>query len=166
MTKNKRFTVEHIMFDGYCIFDNIDDKYYDYDKNDLNLLCDVLNELHEENYILKKKNKSLKEHNNKLLIKPFLTDILPEAIEIMSTNKKLEKENEKLSFQNSNLMKEVAEYSRKAKELEKKNNQLKQQLKDKEIEWLRNNTIWEQMPSSHVPRTTLSPNQQRKGDDE
>ena len=37
------------MFDGYCIFDNMNGKYYDYDKYDLNLLCNVLNELSNEN---------------------------------------------------------------------------------------------------------------------
>jgi len=58
--------------------------------------ADLLNELYEENYILKEKNKYLEEYNNKLLKKPFLTDILPNAIEIMNTNKKLENENEQL----------------------------------------------------------------------
>ena len=35
MTANKRFTVEHIIFDGYCIVDNTDGGYYAYDEQDL-----------------------------------------------------------------------------------------------------------------------------------
>lgn len=43
------------------------------------------------------------------------------------------------------------------KQLKKENEQLKKQLSDKEIEWLRDNTVWEQMPTnkSTVIKTTL-----------
>lgn len=59
MTENKRFSVKCIMFDGYCIYDAINDKYYDYDKNDLELLCNVLNELQDECEFLKTENEAL-----------------------------------------------------------------------------------------------------------
>ena len=49
MTANKRFTVEHIIFDGYCIVDNTDGGYYAYDEQDLKNLCETLNEFVEEN---------------------------------------------------------------------------------------------------------------------
>lgn len=49
MTTNKRFTVEHIIFDGYCIVDNTDGGYYAYDEQDLKNLCETLNEFVEEN---------------------------------------------------------------------------------------------------------------------
>lgn len=45
---------------------------------------------------LKKEIEHLREYNNKLLKKPLLTDILPNAIEIMAANTELEKENEQL----------------------------------------------------------------------
>lgn len=54
----ERFTVKHIMFDGWCIHDTINDKYYDYGKNDLELLCNRLNKLSDENKELKKKLES------------------------------------------------------------------------------------------------------------
>ena len=49
MTANKRFTVEHIIFDGYCIVDNTDGGYYAYEEQDLENLCETLNEFVEEN---------------------------------------------------------------------------------------------------------------------
>ena len=45
---------------------------------------------------LQKEIEHLREYNNKLLKKPLLTDILPNAIEIMAANTELEKENDKL----------------------------------------------------------------------
>lgn len=49
----KRFKVEKNIFDGYCIADNTIDGYYAYDKQDLERLCDSLNELNDENKQLK-----------------------------------------------------------------------------------------------------------------
>lgn len=51
------------------------------------------------------------------------------------------------------------------KDLEKENEQLKKQLRDKECEWLRNNTVWEQMPSSRksVTKTSLRLKPTKKG---
>ena len=51
---DKRFTVKNIMFDGDCIVDNTDGGYYTTDKQDLNNLCETLNELHEENERLRR----------------------------------------------------------------------------------------------------------------
>lgn len=53
MTTDKRFTVENIIFDGYCIVDNTDGGYYAYDEKDLENLCETLNELIEENQTYK-----------------------------------------------------------------------------------------------------------------
>ena len=49
----KRFTVKNIMFDGDSIVDNTDNGYFTGDKQDLENLCEVLNELYEENNLLK-----------------------------------------------------------------------------------------------------------------
>ena len=50
----KRFIVKNIMFDGDSIVDTIDSGYYTTDKQDLENLCKLLNELHEENQLLLK----------------------------------------------------------------------------------------------------------------
>ena len=52
-----RFTVKHIIFDGYCIVDNTTEGYYAYDKQDLQNLCKTLNELNDENEELKNRLK-------------------------------------------------------------------------------------------------------------
>lgn len=51
-------------------------------------------------------------------------------------------------------------------ENEQLRNELKQILNDNEIEWLRNNTVWEQMPSSKqtVTKSTLIKNNGDKND--
>ena len=51
----KRFRVEKQTFDGYCIVDNHFDGYYAYEKQDLEKLCETLNDLNDENKILKNK---------------------------------------------------------------------------------------------------------------
>ena len=50
------------------------------------------------------------------------------------------------------------EYEDALARLEEKNEQLKQIITDKEVEWLRDNTVWEQMPTSKptVTKTTLN----------
>ena len=53
----KRFKVEKNIFDGYCIVDSTIDGYYAYDKQDLERLCDSLNELNDENEQLKQELK-------------------------------------------------------------------------------------------------------------
>ena len=62
-----------------------------------------LNKLYEENERLKYDLEHKQEHINQLLKKPFLTDILPQAIEILATDKKLHEENDKLRRENSDL---------------------------------------------------------------
>ena len=49
MTEDKRFEVKNIIFDGYCIVDNTDGGYYAYEEQDLENLCETLNEFVEEN---------------------------------------------------------------------------------------------------------------------
>jgi hypothetical protein len=63
-------------------------------------LVELLNELHE-------KNEKLIEYNNKLMKQPLLFDVktIPNTMEIIEANSKLEKENEQLKT----TMKEVAE---------------------------------------------------------
>ena len=81
-----------------------------------------------------KENKQLKMENNslKLLVQNW------EALD--------EEKDEQLDRQNQAL-----------KKLVKENAQLKQLINDKEVEWLRNNTIWEQMPTSKrtITKTTF-----------
>lgn len=76
----KRFRVEKQIFDGYCIVDNTVDGYCAYEKQDLQRLCDSLNELADENEQLKKQIGNL-EHTR---------DFCAECCE------RLEKENEEL----------------------------------------------------------------------
>ena len=55
----KRFIVKNIMFDRDCIVDTTDESYYTTDKQDLENLCEVLNELADENEQLRKENQTL-----------------------------------------------------------------------------------------------------------
>jgi predicted Zn-dependent peptidase len=57
----KRFKVEKNIFDGYCIADSTIDGYYAYDKQDLERLCDSLNELVTKCYDLEEENDVLKQ---------------------------------------------------------------------------------------------------------
>ena len=57
----KRFCVEKQIFDGYCITDNHFKGYYAYEKQDLEKLCENLNDLYDENKQLKKQNQLLYE---------------------------------------------------------------------------------------------------------
>ena len=73
------------------------------------------------------------------------------------------KENKELRIQYNHIREQSNEFHRIAREnanrvgkLEKENEQLKQQLNDNEVEWLRNNTVWEQMPSSKRTFTKTS----------
>lgn len=90
-------------------------------------ICDKLNEIMEENRQLKMGINSLK-----LLVQNW------EALD--------EEKDEQLDRQNQAL-----------KKLVKENAQLKQLINDKEVEWLRNNTVWEQMPTNKrtVTKTTF-----------
>lgn len=66
----KRFKVEKVMFDGYCIVDDNVKEYYAYEKHDLERLCDSLNELVTNYHDLEKENEQLKQviaENEKLI---------------------------------------------------------------------------------------------------
>ena len=52
--------------------------------------------LKEENKRLRYRSKDLYDYNNQLLKKPRLTDVLPNAIEIIASNNELVEENERL----------------------------------------------------------------------
>ena len=57
----KRFIVKNIMFDGDCIVDTTDKGYYTTDKQDLENLCELLNEQHEQIQELIQSSKELEE---------------------------------------------------------------------------------------------------------
>ena len=59
----KRFRVEKQIFDGYCIVDNHFEGYYAYEKQDLEKLCETLNDLNDENEKLKKDCSNLIDDN-------------------------------------------------------------------------------------------------------
>ena len=89
----KRFT-----YDNGNLFDNKMNTFYPIEDSDENieLLCDRLNWLVEE-------NERLKEYNNKLMTQPLLFDVqtIPNTMRIMEANTQLEEANEQLnSFKN------------------------------------------------------------------
>ena len=71
-------------------------------RDEMEDLCLLLNELHEE-------NERLKEYNNKLMKQPLLFDVqtIPNTMEIMEANNKLEEENEKLKQYNAELINKI-----------------------------------------------------------
>ena len=71
-------------------------------KDEMEDLCLLLNELHEE-------NERLKEYNNKLMKQPLLFDVqtIPNTMEIMEANNKLEEENEQLKQHNTELINKI-----------------------------------------------------------
>ena len=91
MTK-KRFTYEYDEYTGN-LFDNKMNTFYHIEDSDENIevLCDRLNWLVEE-------NERLKEYNNNLMKQALLFDVqtIPNTMEIMEANTQLEEENEEL----------------------------------------------------------------------
>ena len=83
----KRFRVEKQTFDGYCIVDNHFDGYYAYEKQDLEKLCETLNDLSDENDELKSKNRGLQSE-----LQIFKEDVTHSNLQI----NKLADENEQL----------------------------------------------------------------------
>ena len=71
-------------------------------KDEMEDLCLLLNELHEE-------NERLKEYNNKLMKQPLLFDVqtIPNTMEIMEANNKLEEENKQLKQHNTELINKI-----------------------------------------------------------
>ena len=118
MTENKRFTMCHEQNDtnGWTmsIVDWETKEPFDYTtyevhsssitdtKDEMEDLCLLLNELHEE-------NERLKEYNNKLMKQPLLFDVqtIPNTMEIMEANNKLEEENEQLKQHNIELINKI-----------------------------------------------------------
>ena len=95
----KRFRVEKQTFDGYCIVDTHFDGYYAYEKQDLEKLCENLNDLSEENEKLKKIFGFLRNDN--------ATDILNVLNSQENQICELKKENEQLKNQNKLLSDEL-----------------------------------------------------------
>lgn len=118
MTENKRFTMSHEQSDinGWTmsIVDWETKEPFDYTtyevhsssitdtKDEMEDLCLLLNELHEE-------NERLKEYTNKLMKQPLLFDVqtIPNTMEIIEANNKLEEENEQLKQYNTELIKKI-----------------------------------------------------------
>lgn len=101
MTENKRFTFEKNTGlkndEVFVVIDNNTDEVFSLEnERESNSLVIRMNELAEE-------IEHLRKYNNELLKKPLLTDILPNAIEIMTANTELEKENEQLNQSVNNL---------------------------------------------------------------
>jgi len=94
MTTNNRFRVEKQIFDGYCIVDNHFEGYYAYEKQDLEKLCENLNDLNDENEKLKQSYIQLK-HRHSLLHDECL-DAECERDSLKKDVESLEKENERL----------------------------------------------------------------------
>lgn len=125
MAKNKRFRIiEKDVYKIFLLMDN-DEVLLEFDIDngviyeDIENICNILNELNDE-------NEELKQDYNSLRRTAYHIDKI------------------------AHVDREYAErlYKRN-QQLEQENKQLKQQqLIDKEVEWLRNNTVWEQMPSS------------------
>lgn len=71
-------------------------------KDEMEDLCLLLNELHEE-------NERLKEYTNKLMKQPLLFDVqtIPNTMEIIEANNKLEEENEQLKQHNTELINKI-----------------------------------------------------------
>ena len=85
-------------------------------------------------------------------------DLLETYAKIGIENEQLKKQIQDCEFAHRT---EMAHHRVVEKELKEKNEQLKQQIKDLQakndsIEWLRNNTAWEQIPS--IIRTSISTN--------
>lgn len=125
MVKNKRFRIiEKDVYKISLLMDNGEVLLgFDVDNGviyeDIENICNILNELNDE-------NEGLKQDYNSLRRTAYHIDEIAHADREYA--ERLYKRNQ---------------------QLEQENKQLKQQrLIDKEIEWLRNNTVWEQMPSS------------------
>ena len=125
----KRFVLEdEVIIDNTSIADDGGRQlYWTVEYVQRQKLVDLMNTLAEENKQLKMGIDSLK-----LVVQNW------EALD--------EEKDEQLNRQNQSL-----------KKLVKENAQLKQLINDKEVEWLRNNTVWEQMPTSKrtVTKTTF-----------
>ena len=67
MVEKKRFSLNHMPLYGLSIVDNKDGGYCTTDEQDLENLCQILNELYEENEELRQKNKKILDTiNNKI----------------------------------------------------------------------------------------------------
>ena len=86
-----------------------------------------------------------------------------ELLELAEYVDKLQEENEQLKSICQDHRDHAIDFKADCVRLEKENEQLKQQIcyyekliADKEVEWLRDNTVWEQMPSSKRTVTKTS----------
>lgn len=85
MTEQERFELKNMIFDGLSIVDKINGGYYTADEQDLENICKILNELHEENEELKKEYKQLQKY---VYICPQLLSILYEENDMIREEKK------------------------------------------------------------------------------
>ena len=92
----------------------------------------------------------------------FLNDVCTDeqVDKIVDLLNKLEDENRQLRVElgtHKHPLWSTREAERIVNELKQENKRLKQVIIDKEVEWLRNNTVWEQMPTSKrtVTKTTF-----------
>lgn len=101
----KRFSLKKDTGTDECNLDNLyDDNTYiaSISSSGSEMICYLLNELHEENMMLK-------EYNNKLMKQPLLFDVqtIPDTMKIIEANTQLEEENEQLKHRIKKLQNEL-----------------------------------------------------------
>ena len=112
------------------LVDSSDDTFYfivDSEDN-VEILCSKLNKLQDELEQLKNLIDHKNEYINKLLYKPKLTDILPQAIEILAVSKELEIENDQLNADCKELRYANNIYCEKIDALKKENKEFKDKV--------------------------------------
>lgn len=161
---------------------SLEDEFAIYDELEKNSMISVeevvnlLNELNSENKKLEKENLDLSEeldyYKNKCAsletgyiqeqdenwrLEKSQMEFANELGKTIDEIEQLRKENKELQGKASSWKITASEQIMEQSKLIKENAQLKQLINDKEVEWLRNNTVWEQMPTSKrtVTKTTF-----------
>ena len=144
--------------DTICVFNNLGTLPF----SSASSVCDLLNQFNDENKQLKKENLDLSEELD--YYKAKCASLETGLFQADKENRQLKIENNslKLLVQNWEALDEEKDeqldrQNQSLKKLVKENAQLKQLINDKEVEWLRNNTVWEQMPTSKrtITKTTF-----------
>ena len=130
MTK-KRFRVEKQIFDGYCITDNHFKGYYAYEKQDLEKLCEILNDLND----LNDENERLQTHLSQLA--KSNREGVKKVQSLAKENEQLKQAYTQLEHRHSLLHDECIDaecdrdsYQKDVSSLENENEQLKEEIKD------------------------------------
>lgn len=140
-----RDTIDNEVFLKKRICDDYTNKSYDSTLKDQEDLCEILNELNDENTELQKQV---------ILFKTRRKDVE----DIIIKNSVLHKENTNLQVELLSQLEEIEILSEENKDLKKELDYYKNQCIDENVKWLRENTVWEQMPTTirTVSKTHLS----------